>query len=483
MFMDYTDTTGGRISVNAAEPLVFRTNSTDRMSIDGSGNVGIGVVPETWKSGWDALQIGASGSIFGIASGNENMSIASNAYLATDGNYKYIATNEASQYLQSAGVHYFRNVASGTADTNITWNDRMVIDSSGNVGIGVSPTHNFNLQFAGTVEARFRSTDADCRLQISSDTDEGQDSVLEFLSGTSTRGSIAYDHNPTATSQNMLFKTGDNAVTAMTIDGSGNVGIGAAPQTAPYYNNDDPVLTVHKASGNAILPIVGAANTSSAILHLNQSGNRYWRMSAIYGGQLTFGGKQPGSGAAESEAMRIDQSNRLLIGHTTAVGGHSELLGIDTGASSGYGIFISGPSSTNGQQYAFRFWDSGSSPGLVGSITFTTNSTAYNTSSDYRLKENVVTDWDATTRLKQLKPSRFNFISDPDTTMEGFLAHEVQDIVPEAVVGEKDAVDAEGNPKYQGIDQSKLVPLLVKALQEQQTIIDDLKSRIEALEE
>ena len=106
-----------------------------------------------------------------------------------------------------------------------------------------------------------------------------------------------------------------NGSTLMTIQGStGNVGIGAAPQSAPYYNNDNPALTVQKASGNAILPIVAAANTSSAILHLNQSGNRYWRISALYGGALTFGGKQPGSGAAESEAMRIDSSGKVGIG-------------------------------------------------------------------------------------------------------------------------------------------------------------------------
>ena len=68
------------------------------------------------------------------------------------------------------------------------------------------------------------------------------------------------------------------------------------------------------------------------------------------------------------------------------------------------------------------------------------------------------------------------------STVDGFLAHEVSDIVPEAIHGEKDGVDDEGNPEYQGIDQSKLVPLLTKAIQEQQTIIDDLKSRIETLE-
>ena len=111
----------------------------------------------------------------------------------------------------------------------------------------------------------------------------------------------------------------------------------------------------------------------------------------------------------------------------------------------------------------------------VGYVSSTTTSTAYVTSSDYRLKENVVEISGATERLKQLKPSRFNFIVDPDNTVDGFLAHEVQAIVPEAIHGTKDEVDADGNPVYQGIDQSKLVPLLVATIQE-------LEARITALE-
>ena len=113
--------------------------------------------------------------------------------------------------------------------------------------------------------------------------------------------------------------------------------------------------------------------------------------------------------------------------------------------------------------------------GLVGSISTSGSATSYNTSSDYRLKENVVAMSGATERLKQLKPSRFNFIADPNKTVDGFLAHEVQDIVPEAISGTKDAVDDEGNPEYQGIDQSKLVPLLVATIQE-------LEARIAQLE-
>jgi hypothetical protein len=140
--------------------------------------------------------------------------------------------------------------------------------------------------------------------------------------------------------------------------------------------------------------------------------------------------------------------------------------------------------------------------GAVGTIQTSGSSTSYNTSSDYRLKENVVPMEGALDRVDALKPSRFNFIADADKTVDGFLAHEVAEVVPEAISGEKDAVeeyevtpavlDDEGNvieeavmgtrPVYQGIDQSKLVPLLTAALQEAHTLIKDLTARIETLE-
>ena len=112
----------------------------------------------------------------------------------------------------------------------------------------------------------------------------------------------------------------------------------------------------------------------------------------------------------------------------------------------------------------------------VGNISVFVGGTSYNNSSDYRVKENVTDMTNATTRLKQLKPKRFNFIADETNTLvDGFIAHEVSDIVPEAITGEKDAVDDDGNVKPQAIDQSKLVPLLVKTIQE-------LEARITALE-
>lgn len=102
---------------------------------------------------------------------------------------------------------------------------------------------------------------------------------------------------------------------------------------------------------------------------------------------------------------------------------------------------------------------------LWGGIVRSGSSVAYNTMSDYRLKENIVPVDNAVDRVKDLNPCRFNFI-DSEHTVDGFIAHEAQQVVPESVTGDKDAVDLEGNPVYQGIDQSKLVPLLTAALQE-----------------
>ena len=165
------------------------------------------------------------------------------------------------------------------------------------------------------------------------------------------------------------------------------------------------------------------------------------------------------------ERMRIDSSGNVLVGTTTNQGAGGITL------APGPTVNIVAPNATSRQIVQFR-----NSNGKVGTITVADSATAYATSSDYRLKENVDYTWDATTRLKQLKPARFNFIvDDTNTLVDGFMAHEVSSIVPEAITGAKDAVDADNNPEYQGIDQSKLVPLLVKTIQE-------LEARITALE-
>ena len=169
-----------------------------------------------------------------------------------------------------------------------------------------------------------------------------------------------------------------------------------------------------------------------------------------------------------TELIRINSNGTTAFGSTA----NDARINISADGNSMTPFIINSTASGTGASNIARFRRNGTN---VGEIEITGSSTSYVTSSDYRLKENVVTDWDATTRLKQLKPSRFNFIIDADITVDGFLAHEVQAIVPEAITGTKDAMDADGNPEYQGIDQSKLVPLLVKTIQE-------LEARITALE-
>ena len=181
------------------------------------------------------------------------------------------------------------------------------------------------------------------------------------------------------------------------------------------------------------------------------------------GGNLRFH-----SDTAGAERMMINASGEIFIGKTGEVSTQDGFHFKQTGEC----IIGRGSNDT-----IFVFQDINSSGATVGSISITSSNTAYNTSSDYRLKENVTTSWDATTRLKQLKPSRFNFKIDKDKTVDGFLAHEVSNIVPEAITGEKDAVDKDGNIKPQAIDHSKLVPLLVKTIQELEARIATLESK------
>jgi hypothetical protein len=195
-----------------------------------------------------------------------------------------------------------------------------------------------------------------------------------------------------------------------------------------------------------------------------------------YSYAMQFSTTKTGNANYSTVAMRITSDAQVQMkGNTHAIVGASENLNVNCHQESdgdNFGIFVSGNNSS-GSHTSMRFYSNVN--GVIGSITHGATSTAYNTSSDHRIKENVDYTFDATTRLKQLKPARFNFIADADTTVDGFLAHEVQSVVPEAITGTHNEVDADGNPVYQGIDQSKLVPLLVKTIQE-------LEARIVALE-
>ena len=264
------------------------------------------------------------------------------------------------------------------------------------------------------------------------------------------------------------FKTGGSD--RVTINSSGDVGIGTTSPSYKLHVVDDDGDHIRLENGSEV-----------GFIRLDDDGDlNFW----AHGSENILFLNGTGSG---TERMRIDSSGNVLIGTTSTTIG-DEGVRIKPSGSAGAlqaqfmndsgGIAVTiGRGGSDGMCLQFT-------RGSVerGGVSVNGSSTTYATSSDYRLKENVVTDWDATTRLKQLKPSRFNFKENKDTTLDGFLAHEVTSIVPEATTGTKDEVDKDGNPIYQGIDPSKLVPLLTKALQEAVAKIETLEAKVKTLE-
>lgn len=172
-----------------------------------------------------------------------------------------------------------------------------------------------------------------------------------------------------------------------------------------------------------------------------------------------------------SEAARINGSQQFFIGATTLHGNGFSFQGT--------GVLTHARASAS----AATMTDFRNGGSTVGEIRTSTTATSYITSSDYRLKENVLGITDGIVRVKQLKPSRFNFIADKGVTLDGFLAHEAQAVVPESVAGTKDEMQDDGKTiKPQGIDQAKLVPLLTAALQEAIAKIEVLETKVAALE-
>ena len=269
-----------------------------------------------------------------------------------------------------------------------------------------------------------------------------------------------------------------NTNAQVTIDSSGNVGIGT----------NAPAQKLH-IDGNLLFE-------NNKEIRFKDSGATQRTAIAMSSNDLNIGTSAGGNlkfynGSSYTERARITSSGSLLVGRTSQIA--AEKIAIYTGASGTNTAYLwygetddrssvifrhdRAVGGTSAKQCAFL----NQTASEVGSISCTGSATSYNTSSDYRLKEDWVAVADASTRVNALKPVNFAWKAD-GSRVDGFLAHELAEVVPEAVTGEKDAVDAEGNPVYQGIDQSKLVPLLTAALQEALAKIEDLTARVVALE-
>ena len=376
------------------------------------------------------------------------------------------------QVLTSTGSGIAWEDAAGGVDGIVSSADAtaITIDSSERVGIGISsPTYQLEVDGIGI----FKKVNNAAGLAVIGGT---SDEVFIDLgdSDDSNIGSIKYNNN----GDYMRFLT--NNAERMRIDSSGNVGIN---ETSPDFSG------FGSNGGGLELDDVGSSFTAVKVSQ-GSTGNLYLAASTGAGYLWQHSNSPLIIGTNNAERIRIqDGTGRMGINSVGIAYSSGEKLSLQND-NFGFGIKTSSTPMGmwhTGNSGTFVGWAYGSSGAGAGSITFSGASVSYSSNSDYRLKENVDYTWDATTRLKQLKPARFNWISDDTNTLvDGFIAHEVSSIVPEAVIGNKDQVytaaeaenapnTVEGDIKAQQIDASKLIPLLVKTIQE-------LEARITTLE-
>ena len=394
---------------------------------------------------------------------------------------------------------------------------RLFVASDGKIGIGEASAGSYfkvtGLTGASIIEAAGVDTNGFADVEIKSTGTAGS-SRLYFSDTAAQSGLIRYSHS----SNSMEFSTAGSE--RARIDSSGRLLVGTSSNRGNWFNSSSwggALVQVESTTDtNSAFSVVNSSNNGNAPLILlgkNRSGGVGGNTVVQSGdacGQISFFGNDgaemveaaridvavdatPGSNdmpgrlvfsttadgsSSPTERMRIDSNGRLYLGSTSQTSNNTVQFDMTfAGGNSEYGIAMNANTLISGTQYiGFNI-----STTQYGSISWNGSAIAYNTSSDYRLKENIVSLTGATDRVKQLQVRRFNFISNPDTTVDGFIAHEAQAVVPECVTGEKDAVDDDGNPVYQGIDQSKLVPLLTAALQEALAKIETLEAEVTAL--
>jgi len=353
--------------------------------------------------------------------------------------------------------------------------ESMRIDASGNVGIGLT-SYTGKLAVNGVI-ATYASTDNNYRGSM--DVENGN---LRFIAP-------PFASNPT----NMVFHTGSASTERMRIDSSGNVGIG--------LSNPSFRLDVARGSSGVVLNLQGtdAYNAETGITFSTQRAKISGFLEGtggIPGASLRFF-TMPNEGSI-TERMRITSGGDLLVGATSGNTSRGVFARASATSNTDATLSLIATNSTNvllgmatpDSAVCLRK-ESGvaSIDAVTGNQSNYTNfrASAFSVQSDYRVKENIAPIENAISKVNQLNPVRFNYVEGcmsytGGNLVDGFLAHEVSNIVPEAVIGDKDAVKEDGTPLYQSLDQAKLIPIMVKAIQEQQQIINDLKARIETLE-
>jgi hypothetical protein len=432
--------------------LNFMTGGTGKAVIDVAGNLGLGVTPSAWSlSNSSALQIRNAGFM-----GFSNSAyFTANAYNSA-GTWRYIASAAAGEYAINAGVHEWFTAPGGTAGNAITFTQAMTLDASGNLGIGTT-TVGTRLVAAGTGQSLSGTAY----------------NVADFTNAGQTLGTrIGYDSsNGAVIASSGVDKpiafwqfSGAAYTERMRIDSSGRLLVGLTSSGSGANLNSkvqvSQSLSVSGADGELILNNTGADP-------------RTWRILSATSGGATAALRFYDDNAGV-ERMRIDTSGNILFGTTSTNTGNGCVMfrGNPTGT---YWVNATSTGSS-WDHYNFQIGTT-----LVGRISTSGSNTSYVTSSDYRLKDNIAPMTGALAVVGQLKPCTYTWkVNGSDG--QGFIAHELAEVVPDAVVGEKDEVDAEGNPKYQGVDTSFLVATLTAAIQEQQALINDLTNRLTALE-
>jgi hypothetical protein len=267
------------------------------------------------------------------------------------------------------------------------------------------------------------------------------------------------------------------------------VGIGTSSPNVVGYNADNTVLTIKgkSAPGTSQLELQAFGlnandqalgqitfldgTTRNALINASRASSSSTAYLAFY----------TSSGSGIAERMRINSGGQLLVGTASAPSVTSTSLasyglGFNNDYSGGNAIVINS-TSTSSNQYYIGFGRGSAQAGYI--LSSTTNSTTYSTSSDYRLKNDITPMSNALSKVALLKPCTWKWKLD-NTSSQGFIAHELAEVIPEAVAGTKDEVDADGNPRYQGVDTSFVVATLTAAIQELKAELDALKAKVGA---